>query len=223
MKTCKTYREHKKEALKDPMATSSKSSKIRQAQLGGILILLAGVFILMGIITAEAMYPSYLHYSTRDNEISDLGATAPPHSIITQPSAHIFDFTMILTGLMIIIGSICLYKAANHKLFTLFALLLGLGVLGVGVFPQTHFRLHTLSSMVAFLFGGLVAALSYRAATGAFRYVALLLGLTTLFVLFIGTAVLANVLGDGLERWIAYPVVLWMVCYGGYTLGKNQE
>ena len=50
-----------------------------------------------GIITAETKYPVFRHYTTQQ-EISDLGGTAPPHSIVTQPSAMIFDTTMIIAG-----------------------------------------------------------------------------------------------------------------------------
>jgi hypothetical membrane protein len=200
-----------------------KSGDMWQAQVAGALMLLSGVFILMGIITSETQYPRSLGYSTRSNEISDLGATQPPHSVITQPSAHLFDFTMILVGLMLIAAAVILF-VATHRLFTIFTLLLGIGVLGVGLFPGNYHNVHRVFSLDAFLFGGLAAAFSYRLPGRAFRYIALMLGLTTLFFLFIGTATLANVLGDGgIERWIAYPVVLWMVCLGGYILGTDSR
>ncbi len=69
-------------------------------KVAGLLLFLAGVVALMGIITAEIYYPS--GYSTRDNEVSDLGATKPPDSVVTQPSATIFKTTMMTTGLMIL-------------------------------------------------------------------------------------------------------------------------
>lgn len=198
--------------------------RMSQVQVAGVLMLLAGVCILMGIITSETQYPSYLHYNTRSNEISDLGATQPPHSIVTQPSAHIFDVTMVLAGIMLIIGASILYKTLTAgKLVSAFTLLLGIGVLGVGVLPGNHHALHRLFSMDAFLFGGLAAAFSCMIAKHAFRYIVIMLGLTTLFFLVIGTATLTNVLGyGGIERWIAYPVVLWMVCVGGYILGAHD-
>ena len=68
----------------------------------GALLAVGGSAILMGIITAEALYPA--PYSTFDNEISDLGATRPPNSVILQPSASIFNLTMIVTGLLIVGG-----------------------------------------------------------------------------------------------------------------------
>ena len=54
--------------------------------------------ILVGIITAETQYPRGRHYDTFTNDINDLEATLPPHSVITQPSAHIFEWTMLLAG-----------------------------------------------------------------------------------------------------------------------------
>ena len=58
-------------------------------QVAGCLLFLAGCAILMGIITAEALYPDV--YTTFENEISDLGATRPPDSIILQASAAVFE------------------------------------------------------------------------------------------------------------------------------------
>ncbi len=61
-----------------------KPSNKLNATRAGILFLLAGSIILMGIITAEAFYPEAYVYTTRNSMISDLGATEPPNSIITQ-------------------------------------------------------------------------------------------------------------------------------------------
>src|SRR4249920_3465733 len=70
----------------------------------GALLLIASVVILLGIITAEASYTAT--YTTFENEISDLGATRPPNSIIYQPSATIFNVTMIVSGLLILCSAI---------------------------------------------------------------------------------------------------------------------
>ena len=67
------------------------------------MLSLAGMAILMGIIIAEALYPAA--YRTSANTISDLGGTRPPDSVVLQPSAAIFDITMIVAGLLIIAGA----------------------------------------------------------------------------------------------------------------------
>ncbi len=36
--------------------------------------------------------------------ISDLGGTEPPHSIIVQPSAAIFNTTMSIAGVLLIVS-----------------------------------------------------------------------------------------------------------------------
>jgi hypothetical membrane protein len=65
----------------------------------GVLLLVSGAAILMGIVTAEALYP--VAYSTHRNTVSDLAAMRP-HNLIRQPSAAIFNWTMIVAGLLLI-------------------------------------------------------------------------------------------------------------------------
>lgn len=86
-------------------------------KLSGALYFLAGSLALMGIITAEAMYP--LGYSTFYNEISDLGSTKPPNIVIHQPSAGIFNITMLLAGLMSLVASVFQHTYFKKLLFTI--------------------------------------------------------------------------------------------------------
>ena len=71
-------------------------------RLGGSLLTIAGVTILMGIITAEALYPNT--FTTGGNEISDLGGTRPPDSLVFQPSAMIFDLSMAAIAILVVAG-----------------------------------------------------------------------------------------------------------------------
>jgi hypothetical membrane protein len=50
--------------------------------MAGAMLFITGAIALIGIITAETLYPGY---STADDMVSDLGATEPPNSIIVQP------------------------------------------------------------------------------------------------------------------------------------------
>lgn len=181
--------------------------------------MLAGVSTLMGITTAQTQFPVALHYSTRTDEISDLGATMF-HGAIAEPSGRIFNCTMMVTGIMIMAGAVCSCVTHRSRLFMLLTLLLGTGVLGVGIFPRTHHEVHQVLSMVTFISGGFAAASSSMVTRGPFRYIAIVLGLTTLTSVAIGPTLLVGILGGGgVERWVAYPIVLWMVGYGGYVLG----
>lgn len=71
----------------------------------------------MGIITAETKYPVFRHYTTRQ-EISDLGGTRPPHGLVTQPSAMIFDTTMLIAGMLLLAGAFSLWRLYRNRVLT---------------------------------------------------------------------------------------------------------
>jgi hypothetical membrane protein len=195
------------------------------AQVAGLLLLIAGVIILMGIITAEALYPAV--YTTHENEISDLGATRPPNSIILQPSATIFNTVMMITGLMILSSTYFLHQSFSTLRVTVSVVLLGLGVLGVGIFPGNREAIHPLLALTAFISGGFAAVLSFKVQGSPFRYVSIFLGSATLLSLVVGLlgdiTPIFSAMGDGgVERWIAYPTVLWMVGFGGYLMSRGS-
>ncbi|GAC1420461.1 MAG: hypothetical protein NVS1B13_12200 [Flavisolibacter sp.] len=68
-------------------------------KIAGFLLFLARAAVLMGIITAEALYPP--GYSTFKNEISDIGATRQPNSVSYEPSSTVFNTIMLSAGLLI--------------------------------------------------------------------------------------------------------------------------
>ena len=79
-------------------------------KIGAALILFGTVQFLMLLHIAEALYSGY---STSQNAISDLGATC--HSsvcTIVQPSSTIFNSSVFLLGLLLVLGSYCLYRGA---------------------------------------------------------------------------------------------------------------
>lgn len=198
----------------------SRALQMARGQIAGSLLLLAGCAILLGIITAEALYPDV--YTTFDNEISDLGATRPPDSIIREPSATVFNTLMMVTGVMLLAAAFFLHQTFHSRRVTISSALMGLGVLGVGIFPGNYEALHPLFALMAFVCGGFAAVLSGHVQAAPFRYFSGLLGGIALVSLAIGlfageSSVFFDKLGDGgVERWIAYPVVLWMVAFGAY-------
>lgn len=213
------------------MTTAGRSSRQRRALrprylvAAGLLLFFTGVVALMGIITAEALYPS--GYSTSQNEISDLGATEPPDSVIQQPSATIFNTVMIACGALVIAASFCVQRGFRRWAAPLLIALFGIGVLGVGLFPGDHGSVHALFAMLTFIAGGAAAIASVTIVTPPFSYVLALLGAVALIVL-----ILHAIMGDsspvaglgigGVERWVAYPVLLWAMGLGGYLLGRAR-
>lgn len=195
--------------------------KGKYATRAGFLFFIAGTVILMGIITAESYYPDQPVYTTHKSMISDLGSTMPPNSIITQPSATIFNLSMILTGILVLAGTYFLYGFSGDRLAAILFGLLGLGALGVGVFPGNVTPQHPIFAMLTFISGGLAAIYSFRLINSPFKFLTLILGFCSLF--FISTyPMFEPLLGSGgVERWVAYPILLFMMGFGGYLSGLS--
>src|SRR5687768_7906873 len=102
----------------------------RDRRIAGLLLSIAGVAILMGSITAEALHPG--PYTTHADTLSHLGASEPPDSVVVQPSADIFDGTMIAAGAVILVAAWFAHRALHRRAVTVPTALLGIGVLGVG-------------------------------------------------------------------------------------------
>jgi len=195
----------------------------RLVRASGALLFVAGALILMGIITAEALYPAA--YTTGGNEISDLGGTEPPEALVLQPSATIFNFTMIVSGLLILGASACLQRGLGRLSATLSVAVVGAGALGVGIFPGNTGGIHGLFAMLTFIGGGIAAIVTARVTQPPFRYLSVVLGVVALASL--GSYI---VLGDGspmaelgiggVERWVAYPIVIWIMGFGGYLSAR---
>jgi hypothetical membrane protein len=197
-----------------------RDTRVRTA---GLLMSLAGIAILMGSITAEALYPGV--FSTHTNTLSHLGASEPPNSVVVQPSAAIFDVTMVVTGAMIVVAAWFLQRALRRKGVTAPIALLGIGVLGVGVFPLTHEAPHTIFALMAFVAGGVSVIVASRLTEQPFRTLWTILGITSLVAIVLGIFFLewgpvAELGEGGIERWNAYPIVLWLVGFGGYLMAK---
>lgn len=193
--------------------------------IAGTMLFVAGIVIFLGIITAEALYPGY---NTAQNMISDLGATEPPNSIIIQPSATIFNVTMMICGLCIILSAYCIHRALFIGTFTVPLALFGIGALGVGIFPGNYGAVHGISALLTFIFGGIAAIMSYRVVTSPFMYFSIAFGsialLNLLSYYILGQASPFAIFGiGGLERWIAYPIALWITGFGGYLMGSTER
>jgi hypothetical membrane protein len=213
--------------MPDPIALARAERPLRPRFLAaaGALLLLAGFIVLMGIITAEALYPP--GYSTSKNAISDLGATESPNSVIERPSATVFNSVMIAGGVLVLAGALCLRLGFRRTVVAVFAGLTGLGMLGVGVFPGNHGNVHAIFALLTFFAGGLAAIISVSVQTPPFSAISAILGVITL-----ATLILYMLLGDrspmgglgigGVERWVAYPIVVWVMSFGGYLMGRAR-
>jgi hypothetical membrane protein len=203
-------------------------SLIRQRlpAVAGVLYSSAGFVLLMGIMTAETKYPVSRHYTTRQ-EISDLGGTRPPHGLVTQPSAMIFDATMLIAGVLLLAGAFALWRLYRDRLLTVVSTLFGVGALGVGIFPGNTTP-HPIAAMIAFVFSALTAIAVVRITSAPFRYMSLAVGLLSLAALVAGelgdnSPVVKSIGIGGTERWVVFPLILWLVFFGGYLLASRPH
>jgi hypothetical membrane protein len=210
-------------------------SQKRYLNIAGALALVAAIQWILGIIVAES---TYANYSVSQNFLSDLGATC--HSgagtspcFIVQPSSIIFNSALFLLGLLSIASAYLIYRALGRRLFpTLFGLF-GVGTLLAGVFPETFIIVHELASLLAFVCGGIAVLSSVNLGLEMpkfFRYVSVLLGVLALAalipVVFSGPFMrLNNDFGigpGGMERMVAYPIVLWDLTFGAYLMRPHR-
>ena len=191
-------------------------------RVAGLLLVVAGSAVVLGIMTAEALYPAV--YDVHRNTVSDLAAMRPD-DVVRQPSAAIFNTTMIVAGGLIAVAAVLLYRSRAGLLATLPVAGLGIGMIGVGVFPgNTVMAVHQLVSLATFLCGSLAAILTARLSSRLLRPVHVVLGGVALAFLlgytFLGDLAVFDRLGEGgVERWIVYPVVLWIVVLGAGLAG----
>jgi hypothetical membrane protein len=186
--------------------------KLSAGKVAGSLFFIAASQFVVGMMVAEALYPDY---SISANYISDLGVGA---------SSMIFNSSVFLLGLLILIGAYYLHRALNFRLLTLLLVLTAIGAMGVGVFTEDYGQMHTLVSLIAFLFGGLSSVASFRLLKKPLSFIAVVLGFISLgaLVLFAGAIDLGLGVG-GMERMIAYPILLWGAGFGGYLIAYSEK
>jgi hypothetical membrane protein len=187
----------------------------------GLLLFLAGFMLFMGIITSEIFYKK--SYNTRDNYISELGAPSPPETAAAEPSAAIFNYTLRVSGIMIMIASFFVQKVFRKLIVTVPAAIYGIGILGVGLFPGDIAPWHGIFALLLFVAGGIGAITSSRILSAPLRYVFICLGVATLVFLVAYKYFIPYLGVGGTERWVFYPTLFWLTGLGGYLLGIKDE
>jgi hypothetical membrane protein len=189
-------------------------------KVAGALLFIAATQFVFGLIVSEALYSGY---SIADNYISDLGV---------GPSAMYFNSSVFLMGLLMIIGAYFLQRAFDFKILTVLLVLTAVGAMGVGVFTEDFGVIHSVVSLIAFLFGGLSAIFSvvcsyvhkFKLVKMPFSAIAVILGLMSLGALILFMADMDLGLGvGGMERMIVYPLLLWGAGFGGYLIANPEK
>jgi hypothetical membrane protein len=187
--------------------------------LAGVAFFVLAAGFMIVIMLAAAMVPGY---DFRASAISDLG--------VFSETALLFNASLVAVGLLNLLGGFFFYRTHGMRwLFAVFAVA-GLGAVGTGLFPLDAGDLHGLFALLAFLFFNLQALGSATRLTGVMRAISVLaggIGLVFVMLMAIGDAGNAAAFGPighgGTERMIVYPVMIWMIAFGGYLIGIGDR
>jgi len=138
------------------------------------------------------------------------------------PGAVIFNSSVFLFGLAIVISSYYVRRIFRNLLISILVASAGVGAAGVGLFPETVPFLHYAFSFTTFFFGALSAIASYKIQKSPLSYFSVLMGIVSLTAstLFVTENDLGLGIG-GIERIIAYPIILWAASSGVHMIGQS--
>jgi hypothetical membrane protein len=78
-------------------------------------------------------------------------------------------------------------------------------------------------SFITFFFGGLGVIAAAKIVKSPFSYFSILMGIASITALVLYGANIYLGLGPGgMERMIAYPVLLWAISFGGYLMSPQH-
>ena len=193
----------------------------REAKIAGAALFAGVVQFALAMFLAEFLYPGY---SVSGNAISDLGATCTNGTChIVQPSSTIFNLSIILAGLLVLVSGLYLRRAVRASAIVASTLTAGAAMVGVGVFPESLGVLHGIVSLITFLSISFAAIAAYKVERNPLSYFSVLLGIFSLVatILYVD-GVYLGLGGGGMERMIVFPVLLWSIAFSGYLIAEGH-
>ena len=185
---------------------------------GFLLFLLAAQFMTV-IMLAASMVPGYDYAAAA---ISDLGRL--------PETALLFNVSLIAVGALSVVGGYLFFRSHGRMWLLALYVLAGIGAAGAGVFPLGTSDLHSIFALLAFLFFNLLAIGTGVVLAGPMRWVSFvagLVGMVFVVLMVIGdsgnTAAFGAIGHGGTERMIVYPVMLWMLAFGGYLMAARAD
>jgi hypothetical membrane protein len=189
----------------------------------------AGIILFVGVAQfafffalAEIYYPGY---DVSTQTISDLGATCKGGVCkFVQPSSDIFNASIVVLGILLLVTAYFLQKGSGSKSLSLFEGLGGVGCMGVGTFNESYGGAHVFFSAFTFFSIGIQALLVFKVAKAPFSYLSAAAGVFTLAaILLYGTDTYLGLGQGGMERMIVYPVLIGGLAFGGYLMAVGES
>lgn len=185
--------------------------------VGTFFLVLAAQFMTV-IMLAAAMVPSY---DFRAAAISGLG--------VFPETVFLFNMSLVLVGVLNLAGGYLSYRTHGKRWLVAIFARAGIGAVGAELFPLDAGGLHGLFALLAFPFFNVQALRTATRLRGAVQALSVLaggMGLVFVVLMALGDAGNAAAFGPighgGTERMIVYPVMLWLVAFGGYLLAKSE-
>jgi hypothetical membrane protein len=187
-------------------------------RLAGLALFALAALFMTGIMLGASMAAGY---DVSGGAISDLG--------VAPETRLLFNGSLVLVGILNIVGGWECYRWHRRRGVLAVFLVAGIGAAGAGVFPLDSGGLHGLFALAAFVAFNLEALAIALVVRGPMRWLSALaggLGLAFVVLMVIGDAGNPAVFGPighgGAERMIVYPVMLWMLAFGGWLMGAGE-
>jgi hypothetical membrane protein len=184
---------------------------VRPRPWAGVLLFAGAAVFWLVNTAAEASYPAY---DIHDDALSRLGS-------LGAPTAWYWNGALLLLGSSWLLGIILALRGRVGRTWLALNAIPPLFVFLVGLFPVGSIAaLHNLGAYGGFTAGGVVMLADARILRGPIRYASALLGAFTLGCLAVFTFLsIPDVVGyGGGERLVAYPILIWLMCAGGYLM-----
>ena len=186
--------------------------------LAGVLLFLLAAQFMIVIMLGASMAPGY---DLSGGAISDLG--------VIDETAWLFNASLLAVGALSLLAGIVLHGATGRRSILAVFAFAGLGAAGAGLVPLDVSDLHGLFALVAFLLFNVEPFVIGWLVPGPMRWVSWVSGLVGIgFVVLMvigdsGSPAVFGAIGHGgAERMIVYPVMLWLLAFGGYLMAGGR-
>jgi hypothetical membrane protein len=191
---------------------------LRSHQLAGLALLAMAAGFMTVIMLAASIAPGY---DFAGGAISDLG--------VIPETALLFNASLAAVGILNLFAGWLLFRSRRSVAVLAVFLLAGIGAVGAALFPLDRGGLHTIFALLAFVTFNLEPLVIGLASRGWLRLVSVLvtiIGLAFVGVMMVGDggnpAAFGPINHGGAERMIVYPVMLWLLAYGGFLTARHD-
>ena len=196
------------------------SNKFGNREALGFLLFFGPLQFIITVLIAEGIADSYnssLYY------VSSLGVGT---------TAFLFNTTVLILGLCVLLGAYFFYKEYAVRVPTLFLLLTAICAIGVGIFPEDSPPFHGIFTGFVFLFAAIFLVSSVKIEQSFTLVTLSILGgailiASFLFLPYLGLEVedpqtFLGFMKGTLERFIIYPTLTGFLILSGYLSRKTE-